>query len=205
MIETLVVIAKEPVAGRVKTRLIGAVTAEQAAALAACAIADTIEAVADYPANRRVILLDGTPGDWLPAGWQVIEQSAGDLDERLSSGFDGLPPGPAVLVGMDTPQLQAFQLQFDPSRYDACLGMATDGGFWAIGFADPTRARSCISGVPMSQAETGAVQLGRLIAAGLRVQLLPTLTDVDTAETAQIVAGIAPDTAFARLWNEIVA
>ena len=205
MIETLVVIAKEPLPGRVKTRLIGAVTAQQAAELAACAITDTIQAVADYPANNRVILLDGAPGDWLPAGWQVIAQSAGELDERLSSGFDCLPDGPAVLVGMDTPQLRASQLQFDPSGYDACLGMATDGGFWAIGFADPTRARSCISGVPMSQTETGAVQLGRLIAAGLRVQLLPTLTDVDTAETAEIVAALAPDTSFARLWNEIVA
>ncbi len=205
MIHTLLVIAKEPVPGRVKTRLIGHCTAEEAAELADCALRDTLTVLQDVPCKERVILLDGSPTGWLPAGWQVLDQVEGGLDERLSAGFDAIADGPALLVGMDTPQLRAGQLGFDPARFDACLGLATDGGFWTIGFADPRRARSCIQDVPMSTEHTGAEQLARLHAAGLSVQLLDTLTDVDTAASAAVVAELAPQTSFARRWNEIPA
>jgi glycosyltransferase A (GT-A) superfamily protein (DUF2064 family) len=203
MIRTLVVIAKQPVPGRVKTRLIGACTPAEAAALAGCAVADTLAALRDFPCQEKVILLDGAPDDWLPAGGRVLPQVTGGLDERLAAGFDALPAGPALLVGMDTPQLHAGLLAFDPARYDSCLGLAADGGFWAIGFADPSRGRDCIAGVPMSTAHTGAEQRRRLVAAGLRVQQLPTLTDVDTADTAELVARLAPQTSFARRWRQI--
>lgn len=205
MIRTMLVIAKAPVPGRVKTRLIGHCTAVEAAELAGCALRDTLTVLEDFPCEERVILLDGIAGDWLPAGWRVIDQVEGGLDERLSAGFEAIPDGPALLVGMDTPQLRADQLDFDPGRYDACLGLATDGGFWAIGFADPRQARSCIQGVPMSTDRTGAEQLARLVAAGLSVQRLVTLTDVDTAESAAAVAGLAPRTGFARRWNQLPA
>jgi glycosyltransferase A (GT-A) superfamily protein (DUF2064 family) len=204
MIQTLVVIAKQPVPGRVKTRLIGACTPAEAAELAGCAVADTLAALQDFPCEERVILLDGEPGGWLPASWRVLPQVTGGLDERLAAGFDALPARPALLVGMDTPQLHASLLGFDPSRYDSCLGLAADGGFWAIGFADPGNARECIAGVPMSTDRTGAEQHRRLLAAGLRVQQLPTLTDVDTADTAEQVARLAPHTSFARRWRQIV-
>lgn len=204
-IRTVVLIAKQPVAGRVKTRLIGACTPSEAAELAGCAVSDTLAALADLPCKNKVILLDGEPGGWLPAGWTVLNQVAGGLDERLAAGFDALPAGPALLVGMDTPQLHPGLLNFDPASYDACLGLASDGGYWAIGFADPARAGDCIRGVPMSTGRTGAEQYCRLTAAGLSVQLLPTLTDVDTADTAETVARAAPETAFARHWRRIGA
>lgn len=203
MIATIVVIAKQPVPGRVKTRLIGTVSAEQAAELARCAVLDTLQALDELHCANRVILLDGSPEGWVPGGWSVILQSGGGLDERLSAGFDQLPAGAAVLVGMDTPQVRVELLDFDPSRYDACLGLAIDGGYWAIGFADPKRARDCIAGVPMSTERTGAEQYRRLIEAGLSVQLLPELVDVDTADSAAAVAESVPNSRFARLWNEI--
>jgi glycosyltransferase A (GT-A) superfamily protein (DUF2064 family) len=100
---------------------------------------------------------------------------------------------------MDTPQLRPRQLAaFDPARYDACLGPAVDGGYWAIGFADPRLASAAIPGVPMSTARTGDEQLRRLRGLGLRVQLLDVLDDVDTFDTALCVAAAAPRTAFAR-------
>ncbi|MGI8667684.1 MAG: TIGR04282 family arsenosugar biosynthesis glycosyltransferase [Jatrophihabitans sp.] len=205
MIRTVAVIAKQPVAGRVKTRLIGACSPVEAAELAGCALADTLAALAELPCQERVILLDGQPDGWLPDGWTVIAQVAGGLDERLSAGFDALPDGPALLVGMDTPQLHAGLLAFDPADFDACLGVATDGGYWAIGFADPRLARRCIQGVPMSTEHTGAEQYRRLVAAGLSVQLLAELTDVDTADDAEVVALAAPQTSFARRWQQISA
>jgi glycosyltransferase A (GT-A) superfamily protein (DUF2064 family) len=201
-IASVLVIAKQPLPGRVKTRLIGEFTPEEAAELAGAALLDTLSALTDLPCDNRVLLLDGDPSGWVPPGWAVLAQADGGLDARLAAGFDAVPEAPAVLVGMDTPQLTSDQLSFDPSRYDACLGMAPDGGFWAIGFADPRRARAVILGVAMSMPQTGADQRRRLADAGMRVQLLPTLTDVDTPETARTVALSSPHTRFARQWRQ---
>jgi uncharacterized protein len=202
-VQTLLVIAKQPVPGRVKTRLIGACTPVEAASLAAAALTDTLHALRDFPSREKVILLDGDPTGLVPAGWRVLAQAGGGLDQRLAAGFAAVPDGPAVLVGMDTPQLSAELLCFDPSRYDACLGPARDGGYWAIGFTEPDRARECIPGVPMSTSGTGAEQHRRLLANGMAVQPLATLTDVDTAESAGEVALAAPTTRFASRWRQL--
>ena len=81
---TLLVIAKQPVPGRVKTRLVPPCTYEQAASLAEAALADTLRAVRMTPARRRVLILDGQPGPWLPPGFDIVPQCAGPLDERLA-------------------------------------------------------------------------------------------------------------------------
>jgi hypothetical protein len=65
---TLLVIAKQPVPGRVKTRLVPPCTHEQAAVLAEAALADTLRTVLATPARRRVLVLDGRPGPWSPVG-----------------------------------------------------------------------------------------------------------------------------------------
>ncbi|MFG3000284.1 DUF2064 domain-containing protein [Streptomyces sp. NPDC048340] len=201
---TLLVIAKEPVAGRVKTRLTPAFTPEQAAALAEASLADTLEAVAATPAGRRVLVLDGRPGPWLPPGFEVVAQCGGPLDERLAAAFAACE-GPALLIGMDTPQvtpaLLAPALVWD--AYEAWFGPAADGGFWALGLAEPDPA--LLRGVPMSAPETGSVQHGRLTSAGLRVGRLPQLRDVDTAEDARLVAAEAPAGRFAALHARLTA
>ncbi|MBO1756414.1 DUF2064 domain-containing protein [Allobranchiibius sp. CTAmp26] len=201
---SVVVIAKEPVAGRVKTRLTVAISPEQAAAVAAAAIGDTLDAMSRVPADRHVLALDGDAGDWVPAGWDVVSQPEGGLDHRLATVLGGLPTGPCLLVGMDTPQVTPSVCGFDPNSYDACLGMATDGGYWAIGFADPANAPEVIEGVPMSTDHTGADQLARMLDAGLRVQELPPLLDVDTPQDAAQVASLVPGSAFARAWTSAV-
>ncbi|MGW3405211.1 glycosyltransferase, partial [Streptomyces zhihengii] len=68
---TLIVIAKAPAAGRVKTRLTPHFTPEEAAELARAALADTFAAVLATPAARRVLALDGLPGPWVPEGIEV--------------------------------------------------------------------------------------------------------------------------------------
>ena len=197
MIETLIVIAKEPIPGRVKTRLVPPLTFEQAADVAAAALADTLAVASEFPCSKRVIALDGQPGDWLPNGWTVLPQVAGGLDARLIAAFEAVD-GPALLIGMDTPQVElGHLLAADLERHDACLGLATDGGYWSIGLRDPSLARPMISGVPMSSNYTGATQLDRLRSARLSVQLLNQLTDVDTFTVAREVAEAAPGTRFA--------
>jgi hypothetical protein len=202
VIDSLLVIAKEPIPGRVKTRLVPPLTYEHATHIARVALADTLRAAFAIPARRHVLVLDGRPGSWLTPGWHVVPQAAGDLDVRLVAAFAAATRGPALLVGMDTPQLQPLHLTaFDPEHFDACLGPAADGGFWALGFRDPRDAAAAIAGVPMSTAGTGAEQLHRLLALGLRVQLLDELRDVDTFDDAQEVACLVPDSAFAHAVN----
>jgi glycosyltransferase A (GT-A) superfamily protein (DUF2064 family) len=200
----LVVIAKEPVAGRVKTRLMPDFTAGEAAALAAAALADTLAAVAGTPARRRVLVLDGRAGAWVPDGFTVVQQCAGGLDVRLAAAFDACA-GAALLIGMDTPQVTPALLRTgtDFGTYDAWCGPAADGGFWALGLAAPDPA--LLLGVPMSVAHTGAVLAARLRAAGLRTGRLPVLRDVDTAADAAAVARLCPGGRFAALHARLTA
>ncbi|MFE4493228.1 DUF2064 domain-containing protein [Streptomyces niveus] len=200
----LLVIAKEPLPGRVKTRLTPPYTPAEAALIAEAALADTLRTVLAVPARRHVLVLEGRPGPWLPPGIDVVPQCAGGLDERLAAAFAGCT-GPTLLVGMDTPQITPELLDpvghFGTSAHfdrDAWFGPADDGGFWALGLAAPECAPpDLIHGVPMSVPETGAVQRRRLVDAGLTVRDLPQLRDVDSASDAAYVAALAPHGRFA--------
>ncbi|WP_431999536.1 TIGR04282 family arsenosugar biosynthesis glycosyltransferase [Streptomyces sioyaensis] len=190
---TLLVIAKEPVPGRVKTRLTPPYTPQEAAALAEAALADTLHTMLHVPARRRVLVLDGTPGTWLPHGFEVVPQPSGGLDERIAAAFERCDDGPALLLGMDTPQVTPDLLAgVGRDGHDAWFGSAADGGFWALGLADPAGAGALVRGVPMSTDRTGAVQRRRLVEAGLTVGDLPLLRDVDTAADVAAVATCCP-------------
>ncbi len=217
---TVIVIAKEPVPGRVKTRLTPPFTPEQAAVLAEAALTDTLDAVAAAPVARRVLALAGAPGPWLPPGFEVIAQRGGGLDERLACAFDdtalddtalddtgcdddraGGAPLPMLLIGMDTPQvtpemLAAAARPLVSRTADAVFGPAADGGYWLLGLRAPDP--SLLLGVPMSRPDTGRAQLARLAAGGLRVAMLPELTDVDDVDDAERVAADVPGSRFAR-------
>lgn len=197
---TLLVIAKEPVAGRAKTRLIPAFGEHGSAAVAEAALADTLAAVAAVPVRRRLLVLEGKPGPWLPAGFTVIPQVGGGLGTRLAAAF-AAAAGPALLVGMDTPQITAELIAQGCARLcdegvDAVIGLAEDGGWWALGLRAPD-ARA-FEGVPMSEESTGAEQIAALQRLGLTLRELPRLRDVDTVEDARSVAATIPASRFAR-------
>ena len=198
MSAALLVIAKEPVAGRVKTRLCPPCTPSQAARLACAALEDTL-AACDRAAGggRRVLVLAGRPGAWVPPGWELVAQRGDGLAARLAAAFADAG-GSALLVGMDTPQVSPALLGSGLAaleRADAVFGPALDGGYWAIGLR---RADSAVfAGVPMSRAYTGAFQRARLAALGLRTVDLPPLRDVDDIAGARAVAAEAPGSRFA--------
>jgi len=196
----LIVIAKQPLPGRSKTRLTPPCTPAQAAGLAEAALADTLAAVARAPASRRVLALDGVPGEWLPPGFEVVKQGEGGLGVRLAAAFGSIC-GPALLVGMDTPQLTPDLLATSARTLmgdgvDAVLGPAPDGGYWAIGLRG-SHPRA-FDRVPMSAANTCEVQLRRLRALGLRHRMLPALRDFDTIEDAHVVASSCRGSRFAE-------
>jgi rSAM/selenodomain-associated transferase 1 len=203
----LLVLAKEPVAGRVKTRLCPPCSLSEAAELAAAALTDTLGAVAATPVARRVLVVDGRPPPWLPAGFEVMGQRGGGLDERLAAAFDDVG-GCALLVGMDTPQLTPALLESAVDRLtapgaDAVIGPAADGGWWGLGLRRPDPR--VFVGVPMSTPATGAAQLERLRLLGLDITLLPELIDVDDFTAAAAVAAGAPHTRFAATFGRLFA
>jgi uncharacterized protein len=201
----LAVIAKAPVPGRVKTRLCPPFSRAEAAALAEAALRDTLAAVRGVRGVRRAVVLDGAPGPWLGPGIDVVPQRGGDLAERLAGAFADLG-GPALVVGMDTPQLTPAILRGALAvleRRDAVLGPALDGGYWGIGLAAPEPR--VFAGVPMSRADTGARQRARLRELGLSWEEREPLRDVDDAAAAFAVAASIPGSAFARALGSLSA
>ena len=204
----LLVVAKEPVPGRVKTRLSPALTPQQAAAVAQAALEDTLDAVRRTEVDHRVLVLDGHVA---ADGFRLQRQHGGPLDERLAAALDeaqARTPLPVLLIGMDTPQLTEVLLEkalatlLSPG-VDAVLGLAEDGGWWALGLTRPQGA--LVRGVPTSRPDTGSRQRARLTGAGLHVVDLPVLRDVDTVDDLEPVAREAPDGRFAAVVELVLA
>ncbi|WP_028933852.1 TIGR04282 family arsenosugar biosynthesis glycosyltransferase [Pseudonocardia spinosispora] len=200
----LLVLAKSPVAGRAKTRLCPPASPVGAARIAAASLLDTVDAVSAVPGATPMVAWSGELADAQRhdevvaslAGVVRFEQRGGTLGERIAAAHAEVAdraPGSAVLqIGMDTPQagsgVLTEALRVLGGRFDAVLGPALDGGWWALGLRDP-RAAALVASVPTSRDDTGDRTLHALRAAGLTVALLPELRDVDTAEDALAVAG----------------
>jgi uncharacterized protein len=195
----VIVIAKEPLPGRAKTRLCPPCTPEQAAHLAGAALEDTLACVAQTPARRRVLVFDGDGERWRPEGFELLPQRGDGLAARLAAAFEDTG-GPALLVGMDTPQLTpelliGGLLALDQPGVDAVFGPTLDGGYWCAGLKAPRR--EVFDGVPMSTADTWAAQRHRIGSLGMRLREQPPLRDVDTFEDARAVALQARTSRFA--------
>jgi glycosyltransferase A (GT-A) superfamily protein (DUF2064 family) len=204
----LLVMAKSPVPGRVKTRLCPPCSPREAAAVAAAALADTLDAVLACGADVKVVALAGPPGPWLPPGIELISQRGRDLATRLANAWHdtaGMSGGIGVQIGMDTPQVTAEELDevlaMVPNRPApaAVLGPATDGGWWSIGLAgaDPD---AVFAGIPMSTPTTGLAQHGRLRRLGLQVRRARLHRDIDTVDDLVAVTARMPaDSRTARV------
>jgi glycosyltransferase A (GT-A) superfamily protein (DUF2064 family) len=195
----LLVLAKEPRPGRVKTRLCPPCTPAQAAAVARAALEDTVAAAGAAAFVRRTLVIRGRYRP--PEGWLVAPQRGLTLGQRVDCAFADTAADPlaTVLIGMDTPQVTADLLDHCVRLLrgiDAVLGRAEDGGWWLLGLRDPSRA-GLIRDIPTSRSDTGSLTLAALTAAGLTVAAAPTLRDVDTAEDAMAVAALAPMGGFA--------
>jgi uncharacterized protein len=188
----LLVIAKEPVAGRVKTRLCPPCTPVQAATIAAAALADTIETSDAADAfSERILVKTGMLAT--PARWRSLEQRGASLGERIANTHQDVPKhGRTVLVGMDTPQLTTTHLGAMRrllDDHDAAIGLAEDGGWWCLALKDPRNAEALRS-VPTSMPQTGALTVRALRQRRVSVAIGPTLRDVDTAADALAVADL---------------
>ncbi|MCX6394893.1 MAG: DUF2064 domain-containing protein [Propionibacteriales bacterium] len=206
----VLVMAKAPVPGHVKTRLGADVGMTVAADLAAAALLDTLE-VCTATFGTRYLALAGdlalaARSDAIVealAGWIVFEQEGSTFAERLAHAHARVAdcgPGPVVQVGMDTPQLTAELLGAVTDGLvgaDVVLGPAPDGGWWVLGLADGRDARVLVD-VPMSVPQTYRRTVDAF--AGHRIADTVELCDVDTVADAEQVAALAPGSRFAHAW-----
>jgi len=194
----LVVIAKEPVPGAVKTRLAPVLGADGAAWAAAAMLTDTLAVMAELDAEPWVCF---EPPDArmrmarLAPGCGLIAQVEGDLGDRLAACFAALFGGGAervVIVGADTPHVPretydaAFALL---DQVDVVLGPAEDGGYYLVGAK--AALPELFVGVPMGTDAVLHVTIERAIRRRLRIGMVPMLRDLDRLEDlrAALAAG----------------
>jgi len=209
----LLVVAKAPVPGLAKTRLAATLGDDTAADIAAAALLDTLDAVADSPAAARVVALTGNLDEAARsdeircrlADFIVLPQRGDGFADRLANAHldasavtGGLP---VLQIGMDTPQVSPDLLGRCAqvlAGCDAVLGMARDGGWWVLGVRDPATAE-CLRAVPMSAPDTGSETLSALEHTGIGVELVCELADVDTVDDIDMVRdACAPTSRFHR-------
>ena len=188
----LVVIAKEPVPGAVKTRLASILGADGAARAAAAMLADTLAAMAEVDAEPWVCFAPADAGRRmarLAPGCRLLAQVEGDLGDRLAGCFAALLRGGAervVIVGADTPQVPGatYQAAFALlDQVDVVLGPAQDGGYYLVGAK--AALPELFVGVPMGTDAVLEVTMRRAVRRRLRVGTVPTLRDLDQLEDLQ--------------------
>lgn len=191
----VVVLARAPRLGAVKTRLAAGVGAAEALRIYVELGARVCTAMAGLAGCARVVAV--TPDDaleesrrWLGDGWRHRAQGDGDLGVRmgrqLARAFaDGADA--AVVIGTDCPDLDAATVETAfaaLARADVVFGPALDGGYYLVGArrdAAGAAPERLFAGVPWSSPQTLDANLARVAALGLRHALLPPLRDIDTA------------------------
>ena len=178
----LIVMAKAPRLGRVKTRLAADVGAVAALAFYRRTLEDTVRRLA---ADRRwrtwLAVSPDVGGHGFPAGIPRLPQGGGDLGARMGRLMAVPPPGPVVIVGADIPDIPpdavagAFRAL---GRADAVFGPAADGGYWLVGLKRRPRLPEIFDRVRWSTPRALADTVANL-PAGTGVAYVDTLADVD--------------------------
>jgi hypothetical protein len=184
----LIVFSKNPVAGRVKTRLAASIGDRQALDVYDALRAVTGQVTSEADCTRAVFYSDFIPGkDLLLTGGSVgYLQDGDDLGERMHHAFtEGFRLGfqHVALIGTDCPDLSAFliDLAFEAlDGHDAVIGPARDGGFYLVGLNRPMP--ELFLGRQWSTPEVLRDSLRILREHHLDCAILPALSDIDTID-----------------------
>jgi uncharacterized protein len=138
----------------------------------------------------------GIASRMFPAHLDRAAQGHGDLGQRMQRMMDGLPPGPAVIIGSDVPDIRAHHIRqaFRAlGQHDAAIGPCPDGGYWLIGLKRFPRVPRAFETVRWSTEHAMADTMRNLD--GLSVATLETLRDIDEAKDIANAQARRPDRA----------
>lgn len=192
MMRHLVLMAKAPRLGTVKSRLAAEVGWVKAWAFYRHCLSNTARKLFD-PRWRCWVAVtpDGARGDVRFDGWTAIPQGNGDLGARMLRAMQTLPPGPVVVVGADIPGITAEHIAaaFEAlGENDWVFGPAKDGGFWLVGAKRRPRLVDPFRAVRWSSEHALGDTLANL-PDGAKVGFVETLNDVDTAQDLELKPG----------------
>jgi rSAM/selenodomain-associated transferase 1 len=191
----LVVMAKVPVAGLVKTRVAREAGVGAATRFARHAMQSLLRRVARHGPWETTVAVapdQGIRGGNWAVNTPLTAQGGGDLGVRMQRIIASTGPGPIVIIGTDIPGItaahiaRAFRLL---GSHDAVLGPASDGGYWLVGLRRRPRLLRPFTGVRWSSPEALSDTLRNL--AGKSVAFLPLLDDVDSAADLERSGGRA--------------
>lgn len=182
----VVVMAKQPIPGQVKTRLLGRLTPGQAAAIHRAMLDCVLERAAAHLPGIHVLATpppspapSASPDALDGSRWRWIDQGTGDLGARMDHVWRALGAGPIVFLGVDSPDVPAQALRAIPAALrdtDAAIGPVCDGGYWTL--AANRYLPQLLTGIDWGTAnvyhQTVAAAAGRL-----SVTTLPVWHDVD--------------------------
>jgi rSAM/selenodomain-associated transferase 1 len=191
---SLLLFARTPVRGRVKTRLVPPLSEAEALRLYLAFLEDAARTYSSPPRWHAVLDADPDPDDpalrtLFPLPWRRHRQTAGDLGERLAGSFErefsqGVPA--AIAVGSDHPALELRLLEeafgLLAGGDDAVVIPAEDGGYCAIGLVAGAPVRELFSGIAWSSPSVLATTRSRLDSLTLRAAILEPGYDVDRPE-----------------------
>jgi rSAM/selenodomain-associated transferase 1 len=190
--EAIALFVRNPVPGRVKTRLARHLGDVAACELYQAMVADTLDAARSC-AVPLYLFHDGAcdqelPAHWLFGGAMVMVQRGGSLGEKMAAAFQALFSrgyGSVALAGSDIPGLDAMLIAralADLNGHDASIVPAMDGGYCLIALKRETYRDSLFTGIPWSTAAVLQTTLGKMHECSMRATLLPGRRDLDTLE-----------------------
>mgnify|MGYP000609637966 CR=1 FL=1 len=185
----VVIMAKAPVPNEVKTRLIPALSPEEASYLYHCFLIDKITQIKNITEARHFIAYTPVTSEAffrsiIPPGFTLINQVGADLGERLANVSKNLFDQGAekvIILDSDSPNLPTDHIREGLSRLDevdVALGPCEDGGYYLMGMR--SYVPELFSGIPWSTSEVAGLTVKKAKALGLTVSLLPEWYDVDT-------------------------
>jgi uncharacterized protein len=213
---SLIIFAKKPVPGSVKTRLSPPLTGEEAAELYSCMLKDTLAMAAGLDGVTPVLYFQDEQGaaeyfSALAPETESFPQEGADLGERMKSAFIdrfACGFGEVAIIGSDSPDLppehifESFNLLAD-EQVDLILGPAEDGGYYLMGLKMVRDELFC--GIPWSSGEVLAATVEKAKGLRLGVSFLPMWHDIDTAADLGRQELLTPDSPAARTREFIIS
>ena len=188
----LIIFAREPIAGRVKTRLAASIGDQVAAELYEAMLRDVLKS-AEQLSDVEIVVFWACEEKKLPVLAEQYRcnsrcQGPGDLGQRMEAAFDDMfASGCAAccIIGSDAPDLPLSYIQdayrlLETLQSDVVLGPSRDGGYYLLGMQQ-ARAE-LFTGIPWSSATVRECTLRAARASGLTVALLDEWQDIDTEE-----------------------